>query len=155
MTQRTKGKSAKQRAIDSALSVITDRRNGRVPAGGRGRRKTKKQIEIARIEKWLTKNLPPQGTPEWEALCTHCGKCCYDKVWRGSRLMLLKSACGFLDTETNLCKCYEDRFENEPLCMPVGAEIIQMGGLPGDCPYIQGLPGYKPPLVVDKTIDEI
>ena len=69
--------------------------------------------------------------------------------------MLLKSACGFLDTETNLCKCYEDRFENEPLCMPVGAEIIQMGGLPGDCPYIQGLPGYKPPLVVDKTIDEI
>ncbi|MFP6871051.1 MAG: hypothetical protein VCE91_17280, partial [Nitrospinota bacterium] len=92
---------------------------------------------------------------EWEALCTHCGKCCYDKVWRGSRLMLLKSACGFLDTETNLCKCYENRFENEPLCMPVGAEIIQMGGLPEDCPYIQGLPGYKPPLVVDKTIDEI
>lgn len=155
MAQKTRNlrkprSSAKQRALDDALTVVRDRRNGSAAKA----KKSKKQLEINRIEKWLKENLPPQGTPEWEALCTQCGKCCYDKVWRGSRLMLLKSACSFLDTGTNLCKCYEDRFENEPLCMPVGAEIIQMGGLPGDCPYVENLPGYKPPLVVDKTIDE-
>lgn len=155
MAQKTRNtrkprSSAKQRAIDDALTVVRDHRNGSAAKA----KKSKKQLEIARIEKWLKENLPPQGTPEWEALCTQCGKCCYDKVWRGSRLMLLKSACAFLDTGTNLCKCYEDRFENEPLCMPVGAEIIQMGGLPGDCPYVENLPGYRPPLVVDKTIDE-
>ncbi len=155
-----KSKSAKQRAIDSALAVVEEHRNGRGSAAAglvtaRGGKKTKKQIEMARIERWLKKNLPPQGSPEWEALCTGCGKCCYDKVWRGSRLLLLKSACSFLDTESNRCKCYEDRFENEPLCMPVGPEIIQMGGLPEDCPYVENLPGYRGPLVVDKTLDEI
>ena len=142
--------SAKQRALEDALTVVRDHRNGSAAKA----KKSQKQLEINRINKWLKENLPPQGTPEWEALCNQCGKCCYDKVWRGSRLMLLKSACAFLDTETNLCKCYEDRFANEPLCMPVGAEIIQMGGLPGDCPYVENLPGYRPPLVVDKTIDE-
>lgn len=149
-TQRKPG-PAKKRAIEDALSAHRVHKNGKPK---RSAKETKKQREIARIEKWLKENLPPQGTPEWEALCTQCGKCCYDKVWRGSRLMLLTSACSFFDTETDLCKCYEDRFKNEPLCMPVGAEIIQMGGLPGDCPYVENLPGYKPPLVVDKTIDE-
>ncbi|MEE9275018.1 MAG: hypothetical protein V3V62_06905 [bacterium] len=124
---------------------------GRRPAG----KKTQKQLEIERIRRWIKRNLPPQGTPEWEALCTGCGKCCYDKVWRGSRLMLLTSACGFLDMGTNRCKCYSDRFEKEPLCMPVDAEIIQMGGLPADCPYVENLPGYRPPIEVNKTIDEI
>ena len=155
MAQKTRNSrkprsSSKQRALDDALTVVRGHRNGSAAKA----KKSKKQLEIKRIEKWLKENLPPQGSPEWEALCTQCGVCCYDKVWRGSRLMLLKSACSFLDTETNLCKCYKDRFEYEPLCMPVGAEIIQMGGLPGDCPYVENLPGYRPPLVVDKTIDE-
>ncbi len=116
---------------------------------------SKKHRELDRINRWMKKNLPPQGTPEWEALCTGCGVCCYDKVWIGSRLYLLKSACSFLNKRTNLCKCYEERFEREPLCIPIDAEIIQMGGLPDDCPYSQGLPGYRPPKVIDKTIDEV
>ncbi|MEE9255694.1 MAG: hypothetical protein V3V56_00825 [bacterium] len=120
-----------------------------------GEKRSKKQREIARIERWMKKNLPPQGTPEWEALCTGCGVCCYDKVWIGSRLYLLKSACSFLNTKTNLCTCYEERFEREPLCIPIDAEIIQMGGLPEDCPYVQGFPGYRPPKVIDKTLDEM
>jgi uncharacterized cysteine cluster protein YcgN (CxxCxxCC family) len=116
---------------------------------------SQKHRELDRINRWMKKNLPPQGTPEWEALCTGCGVCCYDKVWIGSRLHLLKSACSFLNMKTNLCKCYEDRFEREPLCMPIDADIIQMGGLPADCPYVEGMPGYRPPKVIDKTIDEV
>ena len=118
-------------------------------------KKSKKELEMARIKRWMKKSLPPQGTPEWEALCTGCGVCCYDKVWIGSRLHLLKSACSFLNTETNRCTCYSERFEREPLCMPIDAEIIQMGGLPGDCPYVEGLPGYRPPKVIDKRLDEV
>ncbi len=155
MAQNTRSARAKRTIkslplADGALNGRTAS-NGRRPAG----KKTKKQLEIERIRRWIKRNLPPQGTPEWEALCTGCGKCCYDKVWRGSRLMLLTSACGFLDLETNRCKCYADRFEKEPLCMPVDAEIIEMGGLPADCPYVENLPGYRPPLEVNMTIDEI
>ena len=116
--------------------------------------KTRKEAELDRIRRWMEKNLPPPDTPEWEALCTHCGKCCYDKIWRGKRLLLLKSPCGFLDTVNNRCACYEERFEREPLCMPIGPEIIEMGGLPVDCPYVAGLPGYQGPIEVDKTLDE-
>ena len=116
--------------------------------------KTRKEAELERIHRWMEKNLPPPNTPEWEALCTHCGKCCYDKVWKGKRLLLLKSPCGFLDTGNNRCTCYPDRFEREPLCMPIGPEIIEMGGLPEDCPYVQGLPGYRGPIEVNKTLDE-
>jgi len=135
-------------------------------AGGRGAaarrgpgvplelRKSRKQAELERIERWMRANLPPPGTPEWEALCTRCGKCCYDKVWRGSRLLLTQTPCSFLDTRTNTCTCYPERFEREPLCMPIGPEIIEMGGLPVDCPYVAGLPGYQGPIEVDKTLDE-
>ena len=157
---KSKKKAAKKRpkkTISLPLAGEGDKRNGlkarrkKTLAG----KKSKKELELARIKRWMKKNLPPQGTPEWEALCTGCGVCCYDKVWIGSRLHLLKSACSFLNMKTNLCKCYEERFEREPLCMPIDADIIQMGGLPGDCPYVEGLPGYRPPKVIDKTIDEV
>lgn len=113
-----------------------------------------KKSKSARIREWMRENLPPPGTPEWEALCTHCGKCCYDKVWSGNRLLLLTSPCSFLDTGAERCTCYDERFEREPLCMPIDHEIILMGGLPEDCPYVAELPGYKGPIPVDKTIDE-
>lgn len=117
--------------------------------------KTPKERRIEGIQRWMDENLPPQGSPAWEALCTGCGECCYDKVWRGERLYVLTSACGFLDMETNRCQVYEERFDKEPLCMPIGPEIIEMGGLPADCPYVQGLPGYKGPIPLKKTIDEV
>ena len=59
--------------------------------------KTEKERRLDEIQKWMDKNLPPPETPEWEALCTGCGKCCYDKVWEGDRLLLLTSACPQLD----------------------------------------------------------
>ena len=113
-----------------------------------------KQCERARIDKWIRENLPPPGTPEWEALCTGCGKCCNDKVWSRNRLVLLTSVCSFLDKETKRCACYAERFGHEPLCMPIDAEIVMMGGLPEDCPYVENLPDYRGPREVDKTLDE-
>ncbi|MEE9276357.1 MAG: hypothetical protein V3V62_13715 [bacterium] len=137
-------------------------RNGRV--GRNGKKEDTERIafghavhskaDYRRIEKWMRENLPPPGTPEWEALCTGCGECCADKMWSGPRLLSLTSMCSFLDPETLRCNCYADRFEREPLCMPIGPEIILMGGLPEDCPYVANLPGYKGPIRVNKTFDE-
>ena len=117
--------------------------------------KTKKERRLDEIQRWMDENLPPAGTPEWEALCTGCGKCCYDKVWEGDRLLLLTSACPQLEVETNHCRVYADRFEKEPMCMPIGPEIIEMGALPEDCPYVENLLGYRGPKVVDKSLEEM
>ena len=157
---KAKKKAAKKRprkTIPLPLAGDGEMRNGLAARRKKtlAEKRSIKQREMARIKRWMKKNLTPPGTPEWEALCTGCGVCCYDKVWIGSRLHLLKSACSFLNMKTNLCKCYEDRFEREPLCMPIDADIIQMGGLPEDCPYVEGLPGYRPPKVIDKTLDEV
>ena len=117
--------------------------------------RTARERRINEIQRWMDENLPPAGTPEWEALCNGCGKCCYDKVWEGKGLLLLASACAYLDLETNQCRVYAERFEKEPMCMPIGAEIIEMGGLPEDCPYVENFPGYRGPKAVDKKLDEI
>lgn len=117
--------------------------------------RTARELRIDEIQKWMDENLPPAGTPEWEALCNGCGKCCYDKVWEGEELLLLTSACVYLDLDTNRCRVYAERFEKEPMCMPIGAEIIEMGGLPEDCPYVENFPGYRGPKAVDKRLDEM
>lgn len=117
--------------------------------------RTPQERRINEIQQWMDENLPPAGTPEWEALCNGCGKCCYDKMWEGDRLLLLTSACAHLDLEKNRCRVYPDRFEKEPMCMPIGAEIIEMGGLPEDCPYVENFPGYRGPKAVDKRLDEM
>lgn len=117
--------------------------------------RTLRERRIDEIQKWMDENLPPAGTSEWEALCNGCGKCCYDKVWEGDGLLLLTSACAHLDLETNRCRVYSDRFEKEPMCMPIGAEIIEMGGLPEDCPYVENFPGYQGPKAVDKRLGEM
>lgn len=117
--------------------------------------KTAKERRIDQIQRWMDENLPPAGTPEWEALCNGCGKCCYDKVWEGERLLLLTSACPHLDVATSRCGVYAERFEKEPMCMPIGAEIIEMGGLPEDCPYVEHFPGYRGPRPLNKTLEEM
>ena len=117
--------------------------------------KTEKERRLDDIQRWMDDNLPPPDTPEWEALCTGCGKCCFDKVWEDDRLLLLTSACPQLDLETNRCRVYAERFEIESLCLPIGPEIIEMGGLPEDCPYVENFPGYQGPKVVDKSLDEM
>lgn len=117
--------------------------------------KTKREHRLDEIQRWMEENLPPSGTPEWEALCNGCGKCCYDKVWEGDRLLLLTSACQYLEVETNHCRVYSERFDVEPMCLPIGPEIIEMGGLPEDCPYVANFPGYRGPKVVDKSLGEM
>ncbi len=45
---------------------------------------------------------------QWEAVCRKCGRCCYEKVDLGGGIIhYTDEPCVHLDTETNLCKVYE------------------------------------------------
>lgn len=76
---------------------------------------------------------------DWEAICTRCGKCCYEKVDLGGGVIrYLDEPCEHLDTETNLCKVYANRHEAEPDCLKLTEELVrQLSWLPEDCAYVK------------------
>jgi uncharacterized cysteine cluster protein YcgN (CxxCxxCC family) len=80
-----------------------------------------------------------------ESLCRRCGRCCYRKLLVGDRIYYLDVPCPYLDTETRLCTVYERRHEVNPDCLDV-EEGIRIGVFPADCPYVQGLEDYAPPV---------
>lgn len=85
------------------------------------------------------------SNPEHEGLCTQCGKCCYKKVIIGPTVFITPFPCEFLDTQTNLCTVYEERFEKNPFCLNVN-QGMQVSAFPEDCGYVPKFapPGYKP-----------
>lgn len=96
----------------------------------------------------------PSGQPiatnadaEHEALCTRCGKCCYKKVILGRTVFITPFPCEFLDTETNTCTVYANRYEKNPNCLPV-VDAMRHNAFPADCGYVEaGAPaGYRPAL---------
>lgn len=91
--------------------------------------------------------MKPQDMPleVWEALCTHCGKCCTEKIDLDGTIYISKKYCRFFDTKEMRCSVYERRFEAEPGCSDV-PKGVKMGIFPADCPYIEGVKNYKPAL---------
>ena len=80
-----------------------------------------------------------------DALCRRCGKCCHEKLILEDEVIILDIPCQHLDVETNFCRIYHDRHERNRRCLPV-AEAIKARALAADCPYVRGLPDYKPPI---------
>ena len=86
-------------------------------------------------------------TPAHESLCRKCGQCCrvvvrgFDGIRRhtGER-------CPYLGALSNLCIVYERRHEQwqgRPFdCLTID-EAIKARSLPNDCPYVQGVDGYR------------
>jgi len=74
---------------------------------------------------------------QWEAICTRCGKCCYEKVDLGGGIIqYTDEPCVHLDTKTNLCKVYENRHEVEPDCISLTEHLVRtLTWLPEDCAY--------------------
>jgi len=62
----------------------------------------------------------------------------------GGELIAVPFKCVHLDAETGLCGVYERRHEVYPQCLPI-AEAIARGILPGDCPYVADIKGYRGP----------
>ncbi len=85
-----------------------------------------------------------EATRAHEALCRRCGRCCFRKLLLDDRVIYLDTPCQHLDPETRLCTVYERRSEVNPDCICV-EDGVRRGVFPADCPYVAGIPGYRPP----------
>lgn len=74
----------------------------------------------------------------WEARCQRCGLCCYEREVTddGEMAVNFASPCEFLDTETNLCTVYAERFEKCPACTQITPrKAASKFFLPPSCAY--------------------
>jgi uncharacterized protein len=83
-----------------------------------------------------------------EEICNQCGKCCYIKTMIGDEAIFTRTHCEHLDTKSNLCKVYKNRFEKKPGCLSI-EKAIEIRAVPDNCPYVQGLKNYKGPRWID------
>ncbi|MCD8350558.1 MAG: hypothetical protein LUC93_08120 [Planctomycetaceae bacterium] len=83
-----------------------------------------------------------------EALCRRCGVCCHQKVRFGDVVVITDVPCEFLDTATNTCTVYPERFVRQPLCSSADVSAAT-GTLPDDCPYVAGRSNYVAPLLLE------
>ncbi|MDO5658784.1 MAG: YcgN family cysteine cluster protein [Paracoccus sp. (in: a-proteobacteria)] len=78
-------------------------------------------------------------TPEWEALCDGCGKCCLNKLEfeDTDELAFTRIACRLLDGETCRCTRYETRHRYVPECVTLTPDKIAAISywLPRTCAY--------------------
>ena len=79
-----------------------------------------------------------------EALCRRCGRCCYAKLVIGTHVIALDEPCDYLDTTTNLCTVYENRFQVNPRCLTIKQGIANRA-FPDGCPYVVAIRDYKGP----------
>ena len=76
---------------------------------------------------------------KWDAICNHCGLCCFEKGVRKGRYYIdLNRACRFLDVETNNCLVYEQRFKACRECSKLRMyHALFATYLPHTCGYVQ------------------
>lgn len=81
----------------------------------------------------------------WEAICQRCGRCCYEKIEFDGEVYYTDQPCEKLDRASGLCTVYENRHRARPGCTSLTPEIIALGVLPADCPYVAGVTAYRAP----------
>lgn len=77
-------------------------------------------------------------TPEWEALCDGCGRCCLHKVEyeETGEIEQTNVACRLLDTGTARCTDYKHRKAFVPDCLRLTLKIVdRINWLPPTCAY--------------------
>jgi len=96
------------------------------------------------------KNKVPAGLEQRfndESLCRKCGACCYGSVHFHGRLIVIRELpCRFLTPVENgpsLCKVYDKRGKLARWCQKVSRSSVAKGCFPEDCPYVQGIRGYR------------
>lgn len=82
---------------------------------------------------------------DWEKICQRCGRCCFEKVQFEGEVYYTDQPCPHLDLETRICTVYDRRHTVKPDCTPLSPEVLEMGALPADCPYVAGRLNYVPP----------
>ncbi len=95
--------------------------------------------EPLRPRYWETIPLADMTTPEWEALCDGCGKCCLNKIEfeDDGEVAFTRVACKLLDGETCRCKSYDNRRDFVPDCVQVSPESLPKIAywMPRTCAY--------------------
>lgn len=75
---------------------------------------------------------------KWEDICLRCGLCCHEKVVTPEFLLIDScTACEYLDTASNSCSVYKERFSICNRCQKVGlAKAMFSPALPSTCGYV-------------------
>jgi hypothetical protein len=86
------------------------------------------------------------NSEQWEARCRRCGRCCYEKIDYEGEIYYTDEPCEYLDLQTRLCTIYDQRrHQIREGCAPLTPEVLKMGALPADCPYVEGIEDYRAP----------
>ncbi|MCD7733088.1 MAG: hypothetical protein LUH56_06575 [Oscillospiraceae bacterium] len=88
---------------------------------------------ISVFKEWL------KWRKDWDSLCTRCGKCCYTRsIGSDGKVRIhYDNPCEYLDTQTNLCRVYEERFKKCNHCGKLTLYTALFNTtLPEDCPYV-------------------
>ena len=100
---------------------------------------------------WENKTLEELSKREWELLCDGCGKCCLNKLEIKGHICFTNTYCRFLDTQTCLCKIYNNRLEKVNDCRDIDLAAIREKPrwLPKTCAYVlldekKPLPSWHP-----------
>ena len=107
---------------------------------------------------WDTVPLTKMTSPEWEALCDGCGKCCLNKLEYEDtgEVEFTNIACKLLDGDTCRCMSYANRHDFVPECVRLSPKTLPKVAywMPQTCAYrllFQGkpLPDWHPLLTGD------
>ncbi|MEW6775328.1 MAG: hypothetical protein AB1405_03490 [Bdellovibrionota bacterium] len=83
---------------------------------------------------------------EQESLCNDCGACCHLAFEvDGKRVSVKELPCKHLRYDAqgkSRCEIYSRRLETD-FCCKVSARSVRMGLFPSDCPYVEGIEGYR------------
>ena len=102
---------------------------------------------------WETIPLSKMTTPEWEALCDGCGKCCLNKLEMEDtgEILYTNIGCRLFDGDTCRCSNYENRKQFVPECVVLTPPQLDhvTYWLPATCAYKrlhlgQSLPEWHP-----------
>lgn len=77
---------------------------------------------------------------DWDSLCNRCGKCCYIRAVSKSGEVVVdySSPCEFLDTATQQCRVFENRFTKCAHCGKVNMfHALFNPSMPPDCAYVR------------------
>ncbi|MCL2825937.1 MAG: hypothetical protein FWD72_00860 [Eggerthellaceae bacterium] len=76
----------------------------------------------------------------WDDLCDRCGLCCYAHSYSpaGDALVDFDDPCEYLDTQTHLCRIFEDRLKVNKYCGSVNLfRALFSPFLPPTCAYVR------------------
>lgn len=108
----------------------------------------------------MTKKLQDYTAEEWEAVCTHCGKCCLLKLQDEDtdEIYYTDIVCRYFDTDTCSCSIYDHRCEVVPACLKLTPDNVdKISWMPDSCAYrrlLEGRPLAKPTNIKGRCISE-